>query len=41
MEVGWEDLFMGRMAVGWKSATATLKPWMTKFMNLMIEWGRA
>ena len=32
---------MGRMAIGWRSVTAKLKPWATKFMNLMIEWGRA
>ena len=41
MEMGWEDLFMGRMAIGWRSATEKVKPWITKFMNLMIEWGRS
>ena len=39
MEMGWEDLFMRRMAVGWRSATEKVTPWITKFMNLMIEWG--
>ena len=38
MEIGWEDLFMGRMAFGWRSATEKVKPWITKFMNLVIEW---
>ena len=32
---------MGKMAIGWRSATEKLKPWTTKFMNLMIEWGRS
>ena len=32
---------MGRMAIGWRRATEKLKPWKTKFMNLMIEWGRS
>ena len=32
---------MGRMATGWRSATEKLKPWTTKFMNHLIEWGRA
>ena len=41
MEMGWEDLFMGRMAIRWRSATEKVKPWITKFMNLMIEWGRS
>ena len=41
MEIGWEDLFMGRMAMGRRSATEKVKPWTTKFMNLMIEWGRS
>ncbi len=41
MEMGWEDLFMGRMAIGWRSATEKVKPWITKFMNLMIECGRS
>ena len=41
MEMGWENLFMGRMAIGSRSATEKLKPWITKFMNLMIEWGRS
>ena len=41
MEMSWEHLFMGRMAIGWRSATEKLKPWITKFMNLMIEWGRS
>ena len=40
MEMGWEDLFMGRMAIGWRSATEKVKPWITKCMNLMIEWER-
>ena len=26
MEIGREDLFMGRMAIGWGSAMAKLKP---------------
>ena len=26
MEMGWEDLFMGRMAIGWRSATEKVKP---------------
>ena len=39
MAVGWEDLFMGRMAIGWRRTTEKLKPWTTKFMNLKIEWG--
>ena len=37
MEMGWEDLFIGRMAIRWRSATEIVKPWITKFMNLMIE----
>ena len=37
MEIVWEDLFMGRMAIGWRSAMGKLKPWTTKFMNLLIE----
>ena len=41
MGIGWEGLLMGRMSVGWRSAMENLKLWMTKFMNLMIEWGRA
>ena len=41
MEIEWEDLIMGRMAIGWRSATENLKPWTTKIMHLMIEWGRA
>ena len=42
MEMGWEDLSMVRMAIGWKSAMETLKPWTMKFMNHpMIEWGRS
>ena len=40
-EMGWENLFMGRMAIRCKSTTEKLKPWTTKFMSLMIEWGRA
>ena len=39
-EIGWGGLFMGRMAIGWRSTTEKLKPWTTKCMNLMIEWGR-
>ena len=31
---------MRRMAIGWRSAMENLKPWTTKFMSLMIEWGR-
>ena len=41
MEMGWEDLFMGKMAIRWRCAMEKLKPWTTKFMNLMIEWGRS
>ena len=41
MKIEWEDLFMGRIAIGWRSTTATLKLWTTKFMNLVIEQGRA
>ena len=41
MEIGWEDLCMRRMATRWKSAKEKLKPRTKKFMNLMIEWGRA
>ena len=41
MEIGWEDLCMDRMTVGWRSAIENLKPWMEKIMNLMIKWGRA
>ena len=41
METAWEDLFMGRMAIGWRRATEKLKLWTTKIMNLMIEWGRS
>ena len=41
MEMGWEDLFMGRMAIRWRSAMEKVKPWITKFMNLMIEWWRS
>ena len=41
IEMGWEDLFMGRMATGWRSAMENLKPWITKLMSLMIEWGRS
>ena len=26
MEMGWEDLFMGRMTIRWRSATEKLKP---------------
>ena len=40
-EMGWEDLFTRRTAIGWRSATEKLKPWTTKFMNLMIEWSRS
>ena len=40
LELGWEDLFMGRMATGWKSATESLKSRKTKLMSLVIEWGR-
>ena len=40
MELGWEDLFM-RMAIGWRSAAEKVKPWIRKFMNIMIEWGRS
>ena len=32
MKIGWEEL---------RSATKKLKPWTTKFMNLMNEWGRS
>ena len=32
---------MGRMAIGRRSATEKVKPWTTKFMNLMIEWGKS
>ena len=39
MEIGWENLFIGRMAIGWRHATEKLKPWTMEFMNLMIEWG--
>ena len=39
MEMRWEDIFTGRMAIGWRRATEKLKPWTTKIMNLMIEWG--
>ena len=38
MEMGWEYLFMGRMAIGWRSTMEKVKPWIMKFMNLMIEW---
>ena len=38
MDMGWEDLFMGIMSIGWRRAAEKLKPWTTKFMNLMIEW---
>ena len=41
IEMEWEDLFMGRMTIRWRSTTENLKPWITKFMNLMIEWGRS
>ena len=41
MEMGWEDLYIGRMAIGWRRTTEKLKPWTTKFMNLMIEWGQS
>ena len=41
MEMGWEDLFMGRKAIGWRIAKVKLKSWISKFMNLMIEWGRS
>ena len=30
MEMGWEDLFIGRMAIGRRRATEKLKPWTTK-----------
>ena len=32
---------MGEMAIGWRGAMKNLTPWTTKFMNLLIEWGRA
>ena len=41
MDIGWEDLFMGRVAVRQRSTTENLKPRTTKFMNFMIEWSRA
>ena len=33
MEMGWEDLFVGKMAIGWRSATEKLKAWTTKLMT--------
>ena len=41
MEIGWEDLFMERMAIRWRRDTEKLKPRTMKCMNLMIEWGRS
>ena len=29
------------MAIGWKRATENLRPWTTKYINLMIEWGQS
>ena len=34
------EMEMG-VAIRWRSATEKLKPWTTKFINLMIEWGRS
>ena len=30
---------MGRTTIIWRCAIEELKPWITKFMNIMIEWG--
>ena len=41
MVMGWDDLFMGRMAIRWMRAREKLKPWIMKCMNLVTEWGRS
>ena len=32
---------MGEMAIGWRITTEKLKPWITKFINLVIDWGQS
>ena len=39
--IGWEYIFIGKFAKGWKNCWTERGQWATKFAILMMTWGRA
>ena len=39
--IGWEYIFMGKFAKGWRNCWTEHQQWATKFTILMMTWGRA
>ena len=40
-KLGWEHLFMGKMASGWKQCWPDKKHWRSSIAHTFMEWGRA
>ena len=40
-KLGWEHLFMGKMASGWKQCWPDKKHWHSSIAHTFMEWGRA
>ena len=39
--IGWEYIFMGKFAKGWRNCWTECRQWATKFAILMMTWARA
>ena len=39
--IGWEHIFMGKFAKGWRNCWTEPQQWATKFAILIMTWGRA
>ena len=39
-KLGWEHLFMGKMASGWKQCWPDKKHWWSSSAHTFMEWGR-
>ena len=39
--IGWEYIFTGKFAKGWRNCWTERRQWATKFAILMMTWGRA
>ena len=41
LKVGWEHLFMGKMASGWRQCWPDKRSWRSSMAHTFMEWGRA
>ena len=40
-KIGWEQLFMGKMASGWRQCWLDKTYWRSSIAHTFMEWGRA